>query len=464
MAGWRAGAGLAAVLLVAACAKDEVVLPGERFDLRDLDAPEAAAVLATTEDPTRPGIGPQPPREIPLPAYSVVGEGASISLPAARAVSDWRQVAQNAGHLSPHAQLSAGPLGQIWAAPLGTGSSDRTRMGAQPVSDGARVYAMDADFNVSAVGPGGAPVWRQALTPAGETPGEVSGGGMAVSDGKLFVTTGFGRLHALDAATGAPLWVQKFGGATPAAPLVDGGLVYVVSRDGFGSAVDAGSGRILWQVEGSPAAASVLGSGVPAIAGKAVVFPFGDGELLAVLREAGVSLWSASVAGERTGRAYAGVGGVAGGPVVAGDTMYVATESGRLAALDAATGARLWTTLEGATGPVVAAGGSLFLMSDEARLLRISAADGALVWAATLPLFEEAKIRRRKDVFVHYGPILAGGRLILASTDGLMREVDPATGTLLRATQLGAPAASAPIVVNGVLYVITQDGTLRAFR
>ncbi|WP_161556022.1 outer membrane protein assembly factor BamB family protein [Mangrovicoccus ximenensis] len=323
---------------------------------------------------------------------------------------------------------------------------------------------LDSAATVSAVASNGTVAWSKSLVPPGERPGAVVGGGLAVEGGTLLVTTGYGRLHALSAASGAEAWDKNFGAAVTAAPMVADGLVYVTSRDGMGSAVDLETGRILWQIEGSTASASMLGSGVPVLTGNAVIFPFGNGELTTVLRQAGISLWNGSLAGSRTGRAYGAYGEIPNSPVVSNGTVYVATEAGRLAALDADSGDRIWTSLEGATGPVVAAGGALFLVSDEGRLLRVNASDGTTVWAATLPLFEAEKVKRRKDVFVHYGPVLAGGRLILASSDGLLREIDPASGALLRATQLGAPAASAPIVAGNTLYVLTQDGVLRAFR
>ncbi|WP_226898410.1 outer membrane protein assembly factor BamB family protein [Mangrovicoccus algicola] len=461
-AGRAVMAGLLLSVALAGCARKEDVLPGERFGLRDLD--EAQAMLGTASDQAPAAPGPQPPRVIPQAGYAVIGEARAISLPAARNIADWPQSGQNAGHDMPHVQLGRGAPTQVWATSIGQGSSKRQRLSAAPVAAGGRIFTLDSAGTVSAVGTNGTVLWSRSLVPQGERAGAVVGGGLAVEGGTLLVTTGYGRLHALSAATGDQAWMQDFGAATTAAPMVNGGLVYVTSRDGFGSAVDLENGRILWQIEGSAAPASVLGDGIPALAGNAVIFPFGSGEMTSVLRQAGISLWSGSLAGTRTGRSYGAVSEVPGSPLVDGGTVYAATEAGRLAAIDAASGSRLWTSLEGASGAVALGGGSLFLVSDEGRLLRVSASDGETVWEATLPLFEAEKVKRRKEVFVHYGPILAGGRLILASSDGLLREIDPASGTLLRSTQLGAPAAAAPIVANGTLYILTADGTLRAFR
>ncbi|MGB5868915.1 MAG: PQQ-binding-like beta-propeller repeat protein, partial [Albidovulum sp.] len=81
-----------------------------------------------------------------------------------------------------------------------------------------------------------------------------------------------------------------------------------------------------------------------------------------------------------------------------------------------------------------------------------------------LPFFTKAKDKRRRAIYAHYGPILAGGRLIIASTDGLIRAFDPASGALVGQVELKGGAASAPVVAGGTLYVVSKSGQLLAFR
>jgi outer membrane protein assembly factor BamB len=81
-----------------------------------------------------------------------------------------------------------------------------------------------------------------------------------------------------------------------------------------------------------------------------------------------------------------------------------------------------------------------------------------------LPEFEETRTRRQKTRFAHYGPIIAGGRLIVASGDGVIRQFDTASGAFLGTLELPGGAASNPIVANGVLYVVSKRGQLVAFR
>lgn len=457
---------LAVALAVSGCAQDELILPGERFDIRDLenaqtDADSIAAELAvgTIEGETPP----QPPRVIPIAGYSVQGEPKGLSLPAQRANSEWTHVLGGPTHQIVHPALG-GSLTRVWSTSIGEGSTKRRRITATPVVASGRIFTLDSVGDVRAHSTQGSLLWSRSLIPASERAGEASGGGVSAAGNRLFVTTGYGAVHALDLTSGTVLWTQQLGAVPAASPTIADGMVYLTTRDGRAWALDSASGRVRWQLSASETPSVVIDGAAPAVAGRSAIFPFGSGELIAVLKRGGVRLWSTALAGERAGRAYTKVSDISADPVVVGNTVYVGSPSGRLVALDATSGERRWTALEGANSGVWVEGNSLFLVSDENKLLRMNTSDGSVVWSATLPLYTEEKVRKRKSVFAHYGPVLAGGRLIVVSNDGIMRQVNPTSGQLLSSTQLPGDAAADPIVAGRTLYVVTADGMLHAFR
>jgi len=264
---------------------------------------------------------------------------------------------------------------------------------------------------------------------------------------RVTTTTGFGTLVALDAETGARLWTQKTDAAVTGAPAVADGLVYVVGRDNRAWAVRAEDGRVQWQLPGTPSPSGMLGGAAPAVTDQLAVFPFGSSELVAVLRKSGLRVWGALISGQRRGRVYAQVKDITGDPVIADGVLYAGNQSGRLAAMRAANGERLWTAEEGTYSPVWPVAGAVFLISDQNELVRLDAETGARVWGVQLPYFTKKRVKRREAIFAHYGPVLAGGRLIVASDDGMLRFFDPATGAEQGTLALpgGAAAGSAPL-------------------
>lgn len=151
-------------------------------------------------------------------------------------------------------------------------------------------------------------------------------------------------------------------------------------------------------------------------------------------------------------------------PVVSGDRVYVGNQSGRIAALDIDSGARIWSAREGATGPVWPVGGSIFAVSDVNELMRLDAADGSKIWGVALPNFVKRKPKRQSRIVPHYGPILAGGRIVIASGDGLLRSYDPTNGALVSSVGIPGGATTAPVVAGRTLYVVSKDGKLLAYR
>ncbi len=425
--GWNAVAMLSLVLL-AACGGEEI-LPGERF-----------AVLPNAELATE---------VTPLAAGGQVAN------------DEWSHINGNSRHAIQHPALNW-PLEPMWSAEIGAGNSDDSRIVGAPVIAGGVAYVMDAASRVSALSSAGTLLWSAVLTPAGERGREGFGGGLALDGGRLLVTTGFGEVLALSPANGAVQWRQELSAVVRAAPTAADGMVYVVARDDVAYGIVAETGRLKWSLNGAKGVAGLLGGASPAAANGTVILPFASGQLGALDGRNGQQIWVESLSGGRRGFVRMQIGDISGDPVIANGRVYTASQGGELAATDVQTGARLWTLGEGAYGPVWPAGDSIFLVSDEQELLRVNAASGAVVWRASLPGY--AKPERRKRLTANYGPVLAGGRLIVASGDGVIRSFDPTTGAAMGETAIPGGAAAQPAVAGGVLYVLSASGTLHAFQ
>ncbi len=431
-------AGMLSLAIVAGCTEREVVLPGERLDLR------ADTAVAAAE---------QTNRAVPL------------TLPAPRVNAVWTHRNGSPRHRIVHPALGA-QLTQVFSTGIGAGDSRRARITADPVVSGGRVFTLDASSQVSAVSAAGGLLWSRDLTPPLDRTRDASGGGLAVQGNRLFVTTGFGELTALDVATGQVQWVQELNAPGGSAPTVVDDLVYVAARDSRAWAVEVETGRVRYTMSGAPSLANFAGGAGVAVEEDLAIFPFPSREVMATFRKGGLRRWTTSVPGERLGFAAArAVTDISGDPVIDGDRVYVGNHGGRLVALDLGSGDRIWTATEGALSPVWPTGGSVFLINDLGELLRLDDRDGSRIWAVDLPTSIDRRFRgRNKRIIAHYGPVLAGGRLIVASSDGLLRSFNPVTGALIGTVPLPGGAATHPVVAGQTLYVVNKNGQLLAFR
>lgn len=437
---------ISALGLLAACEK-EMILEGERFGTR-------ASLEASI--PVEGQAAPTDTSEMRS------NESWPISIPAARMNGDWTHRAGNGRHLAGNVALSAQPS-LVWAANIGAGNSRKNRIVATPVVSGGRIYTMDALGVVTATASSGATLWQSPTAPQGSRD-RISGGGLALGGGRLVATTGHGEVLAIDPASGAIAWRQKLDAPAASAATVDGNQIFVVGRDGGAWALRLADGRVDWQLPGVPSKSGMVGTGSPAVSDRMVIFPFANGEAVAVQKTQGERLWSAQVQGERLGRGYGGISDLTGDPVIDGGTTYIGNQGGRTVAVDSTTGSRRWTAQEAAYGPVVPVGGSIFLINDEAKLVRLEAGSGQAIWSVDMPYYTSTKERQRNTITAHYGPTLAGGRLVVASGDGLLRLFNPTDGRLVGTAEIPSGAAAAPAVAGGVLYVVNKRGQLLAFR
>lgn len=439
-------------MLVAGCSNKEVILEGKREALRSpnpesLTEGEIEALQAEAE----------------AEAEEPVNQALPIDLAAPVNHASWTHLAGGASHTVAHPALSASPQ-VVWSANIGAGNSRRARLTAEPVVQDGRIFTMDSRSNVTALAADtGAILWTASLVPSNDKGDDASSGGLAIGSGILAATTGFGELSALNPETGALLWQQKLEAPVSGAPAVADGIVFVSGRDNRAWGVDVTNGRVKWQLSNTPEITGVLGSGSPALTDRLALFPFASGEVMAALRGSGVRVWSSLVSGERRGRAYTSVRDFSGVPVVAGDTIYAGTFAGRLGAMTSG-GERIWTAKEGAADVVSVAGGSVFVVSDQAELLRLDAETGERIWGVELPYYTKERQRRRKAIYANYGPVLAGGRLWVGSSDGTLRGFDPVDGSEVAQVAIPGGAASRLVVVNGTAYLLSGKGQLLALR
>lgn len=393
----------------------------------------------------------------------VVNRTQPIALPAQVVNSTWSHRQGNNGARPQHPALSSAPQ-LVWSADIGQGDARRQRLTTEPVAADGRIYTLDAGARLQATASNGQVIWTTDITPDWARRASASGGGLAVAGNRLYVASAFGFLAAYDATSGAEIWRERFDSPLMGAPMVAGDRVYVSASDSTLWSLDAATGRIDWTLAATDSISIMSRTAAPALAGDLVVFPTQSGELRAVRRTNGASAWAAILAGRRVGAAYANISSVTGDPVVDGNRVYAANQSGRLMAVDARSGETLWSAREAAYSPVWAVGGSVFLVSDENRVIRLDAATGEPVWAQELPLFADTRPRRQAEIFPQYGPVLAGGRLWVASGDGALRGFDPASGAVGAQIEVPGGAASGPIVMDRTLYVLGRNGVLHAYR
>lgn len=218
----------------------------------------------------------------------------------------------------------------------------------------------------------------------------------AVGDGVVYIGAQ-NAIHAFAIADGQPVWATTLGGQPSPALTLSRRVVYSGASDGKVYALSASDGRILWS--------TATGAGI-----------------------------SSPVA-------------------AAGSQVYARSEDGFLYAFDATNGAIAWKIEQSADhGGATAVGGRVYMVNGDSLQAR-HASNGSLIWSVA-----------QVGSDVHSTPTVGAGIVVLGAVNSpLVSAYDESSGRLLWAFEAdgnGAEVLGSPVLANGVVYVITDDGTL----
>lgn len=420
--------------------------------------------LGGSDDPPLPGKRVSVLEErADLPRMS--GNPDDIRLPPPVPNDDWPMAGGFANHAMHHMTMADAPE-MIWRVSAGSGSTARTALMAEPVIGGGRVFTIDSEAEVRAFDlNSGEEAWRVALPDRNneEDDGYILGGGIAYDlQGRLYATTGFGKVVALDASTGQELWRQDVGAPMRAAPTLNSGRVFVVTVDNQTVALAAQDGHKLWTHAGSPEIASLLGAPAPAVDKGTVIVAYSSGELFALRVETGATLWQDSVTVKRRTDAAGDLRDIRARPVMSGDRIFVVGHSGLMTAIDLATGQRVWQAELGGVQQPWLAGKVLYVLTNAADLVAVDAETGDVLWATPLQSWVDPD--DRDEPITWTGPLLASDRLVVAGTNEEILAVSPYTGRILGYVDAPDGISIPPVLAQDTLVFLADNGDLVAFR
>ena len=387
--------------------------------------------------------------------------GVAVTLPPAAVNEAWAQPGGNASKSPGHVELGQG-LSRIWTAKV-TGANPRARLAASPVMSDGRIYVVDTTARVTAFDANtGAQIWSNALEIEKDGKPSRFGGGVSATGTNVFATNGVGDVASLAADTGALVWKKRPAGPLRGAPTLSNGNVYVMTQDNQIYALRQSDGEAQWNEAGPVAASGIFGVGAPAAAQGTIIAGYSSGELAAYRYENGRSLWSDTLSRTAMSTSVSTLTDIDADPVIDRGRVFALGKGGRMASYELVSGQRIWEiNIAGISTPVTS-GEWVFVMTDEARLLCVARSTGKIRWISKLQRYKNEK--KKKKPISWYGPVLAGGRLVITNSHGAVWSVAPDEGTATEILDVGNDVSLAPIVAKNILYILDDSGRISAFR
>jgi outer membrane protein assembly factor BamB len=402
----------------------DTVLPGQR-----------EAVLQSNQELTDAAIATDP-----------------IVIPAAQSNPGWPQPGGSTSNALHNLTLGPQPV-RAFVVHAGEGSDRNGRLTASPIVVGGRIFILDTKATARAFSAeSGGSIWSRSLVPEGKDGRGAFGGGLASDGSRIYATTAFGEALALDLQTGAVLWRKSAGSPVRAAPTVaDGRMIFVTVANQV-YCLSTADGSELWQSQGVGESASVIASTSAAIEGDVAIVPQTSGDVTAFRLSNGAPLWTDTLASMDATSSLANLNDIAARPVIDNGQVYAISHSGSFVAFDVQSGQRLWMReLAGTQTPWVS-GDYVFIITNRNKVAAISRKSGGVRWIKDLP------------AGVWTGPVMGGGKLIVASSEGALAMLSAQTGEILTTIGLKSKIYVPPIIASGTVYLLSDDGDLIAMR
>lgn len=272
------------------------------------------------------------------------------------------------------------------------------------------------------------------------------------ASGDLFVGDTAGFVYRLR-TDGTKVWEYETTGPVISRLGLGEGQVYFHAIDGTLLALDAATGKPLWNyrreahtTEGLP----IFGSSTPVMSNGIVIAGYEDGHVVGLNAADGSPAWEYLLVDEERWQ------DVDGQPLVlANDRVVISAYRGATVCLKVSTGEAIWRANHGGGAQPLASGTRLYLPDSDGWVVAVDANTGERLWRWEIP----GKV-------VPLNPVMWRDVLVVTTSDGNLYMLNPEDGQLKYslATDVLLNGFSSPVVPAGdVLFAVTDGGYVYAF-
>lgn len=291
---------------------------------------------------------------------------------------------------------------------------------------------------------------------------ELSGlsAGPVISRKLVVVGDNKGSLFAFDRLNGETKWVVDLGAELVSAPAVgvSANREVIVARTAAGRlvALDVDQGKELWAVEQKVPRLTQRGMAAPIVVGDITLAGFDNGRLAAVELATGKPRWLGVVAEPEGRNDLDRLVDVDGRATVSKTSVYASSVAGKTKAFDGRSGKELWTAEVGGYQDLATSRNNVFVVENGRALVALDTKSGRTIWRWELPEDEEDLLLGAPTVYELF--------VLLGDNEGNLYGISRVAGEQRFTDSVGGDIRQAPVVVDGVIYVYSDEGSVEAFK
>jgi outer membrane protein assembly factor BamB len=336
---------------------------------------------------------------------------------------------------------------KLWSTGVGDGQG-KGLYKLQPVMTDRVIYAASAEGEVKALDRAtGKKLWDSEIETG-------LSGGVGYYENSLFVGGSDGSVMRLDANTGEMLWRTKVTGEVLAPPQGNGKVVVAQSYDGKLQGLDYDSGEILWTYDSNVPVLTIRGTGAPILRDGVVYAGFANGRVLAFTAATGSIRWEARVAISQGRSEIERIVDIDGTMALVGNELYAASYQGRVVAIDASDGRKMWQRNVSSFSGVSQGFGNIYVTDEDGTVTAYLRNGQGVRWQQDALGYRELS-----------RPTPVSSYVAVADFEGYVHFMSQVDGEFVGRVKVDGKGARADMLADGnILYVFGNGGKLVAYE
>lgn len=337
-------------------------------------------------------------------------------------------------------------LDRKWAANIGKGVRSGDAI-LSPALLGDYLYAASANGSVKKVdATSGKQVWESKFK------NQVITAGVGVGNGLVLMATDSGKVYALNQETGETSWQVTLSSEILASPVIDSNIVVARTGDGKVYGLAAYDGEIIWTISRQLPRLTLRGDSRPLIFGGAVFAGFSDGTLAAVEAASGRALWDFPISFARGTSEIDRLSDIDTDPLLVGNYIYVSSYQEVTHALNIQRQTIEWSTDVSSFHPLAYDAAYLYITDRKGVVHKVDRTNGSKVWS-------QDGLRLRSVS----APIAVGPYVLVGDGEGDLYVIEKRSGNFIGRHNLGAKSIVGQGIVDGTsLYFLDSGGSLQS--
>jgi len=336
---------------------------------------------------------------------------------------------------------------KLWETNVGEGTKEMY-LKLTPIVTYDKIFAASADGKVSAYDTTtGKLVWET------KTDTQISGG-PGSGDNLVFVGTSDAEVLALEQDTGKLKWRARVSSEVLAPPRADSGVVVARTIDGKLVGLSTENGTKLWTHDRPVPVLSLRGTSAPVIYDDVLIVGFASGKLAAISLQEGKTLWETRIAIPSGRSELDRMVDIDADPIVGDGVIHVVTFQGNIATVLLKTGQVVWQRDMSSHSGIAMDERYLFVSDDESHIWALDRESSSALW-------KQDKLHARAIT----APAVYGEYVVVGDLEGYLHWINSDDGSFAARIRVDeSPIIAPPVVVDDILYVTTEQGTLAAYQ